>query len=369
MRLKPLHDVGEINGRLRDANLDAAVVMSPRNLYLLTGYPRANGQRPGYRRSGCAIAYPDAQPTLVTGRFQEEIALIRGWARDVTTFTDYVESPLARAAEVVERRGLASGRIGIEERWIPLEFYRDFARNLPQAVLVGCDELLAALWASKTPAEISVLTDGQRRLAGAVESALQRASGTEEQIHQSILSAIRKSGTQTGWGHFEAGPRRAYRDLRSGDQPLKHGARLSIEYGCTYEQYSAHYVRTGWVQKAAAEDIENHDRYIRAVGASIGRMRAGQSGAEAFATIKAALESEGLVLCPRTAGHVLGVGPAERPELEPSEQLRLKTGMLVCVDPGTTVGVRFSTTMLISDRGATLIPGNPPSELLVLSGT
>jgi len=66
----------------------------PRNLYCLTGYPRARvsaglqTQRQCNRVS-CRSAGPDHGP------FSEEIALIRGWARDVTTFSDYLDHPSA----------------------------------------------------------------------------------------------------------------------------------------------------------------------------------------------------------------------------------------------------------------------------------
>jgi Xaa-Pro aminopeptidase len=353
LKARPLHDVSAIQPLLTEAGLDAAVVMSPRNLFCLTGYPRAMGQRPGYRRSGAAIAFPADPPLLITGRFQEEIALIRGWARSVTTFSDYLESPLARAAEVLRERGLQDGRIGVEARWIPAEFYDDLLRGLDGAEVVPCDDLLDTAWAAKTAPEVERLDAALKKLSEAVAGGLADAapSDTEDQIHQRILAHIRNSGTQTGYGRLTSGASVSVPHALPSQDRIEPGALVRIDYGCTFGPYAAHVARTGVLGEPSGAQQASYQRYHDTLQSAIAALGPGLPGRGVFQAIQRTFADAGLELRGTSVGHAVGIGFYERPRVHAHEDFETRPGCVLCIEPEADNGTLLSQTVEITADG------------------
>lgn len=353
MRSSPLHDVGEIQQALAQDGLDAAVVVSPRNVWCLTGYPRWRGQRPGYRRNACAIGFRDREPVLVAGRYSEEISLVQAWARDVTSYADYVESPLAKAAEVLRRRGLASGRIGIESRFLTAQFFGELAGGLDRPEIVPWDDGLDAVWNAKRPAELDIMRQNLERLGAAVAGALEmsRAGDSEETIHRRIRSAIRAAGSGDGWGRVSAGARIGLAGAPSGTQPLDPGTLVRVEYGCTFRTYPAKVTRMAAVGPTSASQVEKYGRYLAAVKQAVGGIGPGQAGQEVTRQVAASLQRSGFELKGPLAGHGLGIGFVERPRLHSNETFRIVPHSVLCIEPETVDGYKVSLEAEITETG------------------
>ena len=358
MRSVPLHDVNEIQETLSRANLDAIVVISPL-VWCLTGYPMSFGRRPGYRRNPCAIVYPNAEPTLVIGRFQEEITLIRSWARDVTTYSDYVESPLARAAEVLQHRGLASRRIGVESRFLTVEFAEDLINGLDkEAEIVPCDDLLDTVWASKKPAEIEVMKENLENLSKAVVAALEqsRAGETEETVHKRILATIRQAGVASAQGRVVSGERVSLSNALSGERVLSQGDLVRIEYSCLSRTYPARVGRMGVVGQPSDTQRATYERYIQAVQSATAHIRPNQSGCEIFHSMREALTEAGLQPVGSSAGRALGIDFRERPILQAQEDFRTRPNTILCVGLAIAEGYKVSQEVQITTQGSFILP-------------
>jgi Xaa-Pro aminopeptidase len=356
-----LQAVDEIREALAKNDLDAAVVISPRNLWCLTGYPRV-GQRPGYRRSACGIAYPDAEPTLVTGRFQEEISLIRAWVRDVTAFADYVESPLAKAAAVLRKRGLASGRIGIESRYLVKEFYQDLIDELDEGVeVVSCDDLLDNVWSVKQLAEVRLMKQALEKGSNAIAMALDESEvgETEESVHKRILAAIRRGGSGSCWGRVASGERVSVPNALPGLRELSQGDLVRIEYSWLLRTYPARVSRMGVVGKASAEQDVVYARYIQAVKSAVAGIQPGQSGSAVFALLGSALEEAGFRMVGSSAGHALGIGFHERPRLHAHEEFQTRPRTILCVEPETAEGYKISLEVELMEHTSSVLSSSP----------
>lgn len=367
MRSVPLHDVSEIQSVLRRDGMDAALVISPRNLWLLTGYPRWRRERPGSRRSACAIAFRDAEPILVSGRYQEEISLIRAWASHVTSYADYVESPLAKAAEVLGRRGLGKGRIGFESRYLPMVFFDDLASGLKGAELVPWDDQLDAVWNAKLPQEREVMRKNLDRLSGIVTTVLaaSRTGDTEESIHKRMLAAIRGAGSPDCWGRVVAGDRIRTPNALPEPRPLNPGELVRVEYACTFRSYPARVARTAVVGPPSAEQAGSFRRYLSALRPAIAGVGAGQAGQEIHQRLASALSAGGFALKGSSAGSALGIAFFERPAVHPWEGFCTMPGAILCLEPETADGYKASHEVEITTSGyAILDSGGPALEEL-----
>ncbi|MDQ3692616.1 MAG: M24 family metallopeptidase [Chloroflexota bacterium] len=363
MRNVPLHDVEEIQAVLAEAGLDAAVVISPRCLWCLTGYPRWRGQRPGYRRSAVAIAYRNAAPTLVTGRYQEEISLMRSWVRDVTSFSDYLESPLARAADVLGRRRLASGRIGIESQFLTAEFADDLTNGLDGAEIVPCDDLLAGIWAVKKPAELEAMRRNLEKLSKLVESVLaeSRAGETESTIHKRLLSALRHAGASEGWGRVVSGDRLSVPGALPSDRALSAAELVTIDYSGAFRAYPATVARMAVVGAPSDEQQALYNRYVRSLKLALDKLAPDQAGQAIFDIFQDTFQEEGLTLRGSTVGNAIGISYFERPSLRSGETLRTRPGMVLCIAPESLEGLKVSQEVEITADGSNILSDTLPT--------
>jgi Xaa-Pro aminopeptidase len=354
MRTVPLHNVNEIQELFDKTDLDAVVVISPRSLWCLTGAARAFARRPGYRRNSCAIAFRNAPPLLITGRFQEEPSRIFSWVRDMTTYSDYLESPLARAAEVLRLRGLASGKIGIEARAHTSEFYDDLVRGLDEAKLIACDDLLETLWTVKQPSEIVVLKDNLDQMAEAIAAALDKSNAgeSEDTIHKCILAAMRRTGTASGWGSFVSGPRLTMLRALPSERILVSGDFFRIDYGYGRRNYPARFCRMGVVGQPNHRQLAEFERFTKAVQEAIQKVGPDQSGQQIFALLKQALSEAGFDPAGPPYGNALGIGEnSERPGIHPGESLTTRPGMVLSIEPVVGTGFKVNQEIIITDTG------------------
>jgi Xaa-Pro dipeptidase len=372
MRSVPLHDVNDIQQVFDATDLDAIVILSPRNLWLLTGAARAFGRTPGYRRNSCAIAFRNAEPLLITGRFQEEPSLIFSWVNQITTYSDYLESPLTRASEVLMKRGLGAGKIGIEARAHTTEFYDDLAAGLPGAQFIPCDDLLETVWTIKQPKELDVLERGLQKLSGAIAEALaqSKAGDTENTIHKRILSLARRTGTASVWGTLVSGERLpALRGL-PGERVLQAGDLFRIDYSLAERNYPARICRMGVVGGAADEQRDSYQRFVSTLNAATRQVTAGQTGGQIFDLVNEELRKGGFEPAGESFGGNLGVGLyLERPIIRGGETYTAAPNMILSVEPAEKSGYKASQEIRIVDAGNVPIAGNTlPSleELLII---
>jgi Xaa-Pro aminopeptidase len=325
-------------------------------------------QRPGYRRCAVAIAYPDAPPTLVAGRFQEEISLIRAWTRDVTTFADYLESPLTRAAEVLTRRQRGSGRIGIETHYLTAEFGDDLTTGLAQAEIVSCDDLLAGVWASRNPAELALMRQNVERLSRIVATtvAQSQAGERERSVHQRLIAAIRLAGGSEGWGRTIAGERRRLHGALPSEQSLAGSELVLLEYACAFRTYPARVGRMAVVGEPRAADQERYTRYVQALATIASQLGPSQAGGEIFQRTEQGMQAAGFTLRGSTVGNALDIAYYGRPTLAPGEPLPTKPGMLLSLEPETDDGLKASLLLEITRDGTRQVPDAlPPLDQLL----
>jgi Xaa-Pro aminopeptidase len=353
MRAVPLHDVDEIQQIFEKTDLDAVVVISPRSLWCLTGAARAFARRPGYRRNSCAIAFRNRPPLLVSGRFQEEPSRIFAWVRDITTYSDYLESPLARAAEVLRRHGMASAKIGIEARAHTSEFYDDLRHGLDGAELIPCDDLLETLWTVKLPREIAVLEDNLNKMAEAISTAMteSRPGEREVDIHNRILATMRRTGTASGWGYFVSGPRMMARALPT-DRIVATGDLFRIDYGYGRRNYPARICRTGIVGQPDDHQSDSYRRFTTAVEQATQALGPGQTGEQIFNALVTVLKDAGFEPAAPAFGNAVGIGEnIERPGIHPGEGMEMRPGMVVSIEPVVTTGFKVNQEIIITDSG------------------
>jgi Xaa-Pro dipeptidase len=350
--------------------LDAILLMEGTSLRYFTGVRWWGGERTFALVLPAKGAAFYVCPAFEEGRAREQLsnapdgdqADVRVWHED--------ESPYQRIAEGVKERGIASGKLGIEET---VRFV--FADGIAKALSQAAPQVRIA---SATP-----VTAGCRMIKSAHEIALMRlASQVTLAAYEAVYRALRPGMTQRDVnGLIDA----AYRQLGfPGDasvmvdqatafphglttpQVIREGSIVMIDDGCTVEGYQSDITRTFVVGKPSGQAGEKMKQVfeivLRAQSAALAaahpQAECGSVDAAARKVITDAGYGPDYKYFTHRLGHGLGMDGHEWPYLVRGNSTKLQANMTTSNEPGIYIrgefGVRIEDDMLITENGAEL---------------
>ncbi len=305
-------------------------------------------------------------PAFEEGRAREQLANapdgeqadVRVWQED--------ESPYQRFAQGVKERGIASGKLGIEES-VRFVFADGIAKALAQAVP-------QVTITSATP-----VTAGCRMIKSAHEVALMRlASQVTLSAYEAVYRALRPGMAQRDVsGLIDA----AYRQLGfPGDasvmvdqatafphglttpQIIHDGSIVMIDDGCTVEGYQSDITRTFVIGKATDKMKQVFDIVLHAQSAALAAARPGAECGSVDAAARKVISDAGYgpdyKYFTHRLGHGLGMDGHEWPYLVRGNSTKLQANMTTSNEPGIYIrgefGVRIEDDMHITENGAEL---------------
>jgi Xaa-Pro dipeptidase len=350
--------------------LDAILLMEGTSLRYFTGVRWWGGERTFALVLPAKGAAFYVCPAFEEGRAREQLsnapdgdqADVRVWHED--------ESPYQRIAEGVKERGIASGKLGIEET---VRFV--FADGIAKALSQAAPQVRIA---SATP-----VTAGCRMIKSAHEIALMRlASQVTLAAYEAVYRALRPGMTQRDVnGLIDA----AYRQLGfPGDasvmvdqatafphglttpQVIREGSIVMIDDGCTVEGYQSDITRTFVVGKPSGQAGEKMKQVfeivLRAQSAALAaahpQAECGSVDAAARKVITDAGYGPDYKYFTHRLGHGLGMDGHEWPYLVRGNSTKLQANMTTSNEPGIYIrgefGVRIEDDMHITENGAEL---------------
>jgi Xaa-Pro dipeptidase len=314
-------------------------------------------------------------PAFEEDRAREQIAAgplgakaeVRTWHED--------EDPYALAAAGLKDRGLAAGRLGIEEKTY-FNFADGVAQAAPALKVVSATPVTAGCRMIKSAHEIELM-----RLASAVTLKAYAAAFralhdgmTQDQFAALVSAAHSRLGFSGGAG-AQVG---VYSALPHGSvtpQVIKEGTIILIDGGCTVEGYSSDLSRTFVLGRATDKMKQVFEIVHRAQRAALDAARPGVAldaiDAAARRVITDAGYGPGFKYFTHRVGHGLGMDGHEWPYLAKNNMfgwtrsLAARPGMTFSDEPGVYIrgefGVRLEDDMLITEQGAELLTPQSPS--------
>lgn len=373
----------ELQRRMAEVGLDAAVLVHPRDVLYYAGTARP--------------------ATLIVGP-QEAVLLVRRGLdlarREATVERVEGGGGWNTVAAVLAVQGLVRGTLGADLDGIPAHLYRRMREALPawevedisplvlaQRMVKDADEIrategAAAIADAGHAALPSILRPGQTELALAaeVEAALRRAghegyqplrypgargggvllmSGENLTVRGGHGLVITGAGLSPGTPY---GPSR--REVRPGDLVV-------LDIGSTYEGYTADASRTYAVGRATAAQEALFEAALAAEEAVLAALRPGLSVAEAYAAAEAVVARgmpphfpPGRLSLPGFVGHGVGLEIDEPPVLWPQEALPLSVGMTLAIEievsaPADGLMAKVEDTVVVEAEGPRLLTHAP----------
>jgi Xaa-Pro dipeptidase len=341
----------------------------------------ANVSLGGGERLWALVIPVKGQPFIVCPAFEEDRARelladspftknaeIRAWQED--------ESPFAQVAAGLKDRGIASGRLGIEET-VKFVFADSIAQAAPALHIVSATPITAGCRMIKDAHEVECL-----RLAGEatlkVYEAVYRA--LKDGMTQRDVSALIQAGyARVGFpgeaslniGEYTASPHGSRTP-----QTIREGTILMIDDGCRVEGYTSDITRTFVLGKPTDKMKQVFQIVQRAQQAALAAARPGVPNeavdAAARKIVVDAGYGPGFKYLTHRLGHGLGMDMHEWPYLVKNNMFgwpknpTLQPGMVFSDEPGIYIrgefGVRLEDDMHVTENGAELL--TPPSRSL-----
>jgi len=314
------------------------------------------------------------EPFFVCPNFEEERAreqISRGTGTtDAHVFTWHEdESPYALVATSLKERGLATGKLGIEET-VKFVFADGIGKAMSAATVTSATPITAGCRMIKSPAELALMKLANGVTLQAYEAAWKgvRDGMTQRDFSDMVGAAYQALGfpgfVSVQVGEFSALPHGSIQP-----QKIREGTIVLIDDGCRVEGYQSDISRTMVLGKPTDKMRQVFDIVHKAQSAALAAAKPGVPcqavDAAARKVITDAGYGPGYKFFTHRVGHGIGMDGHEWPYLVGGNTLPLAPHMTFSDEPGIYIrgefGVRLEDDMYITDSGAALFTPQSPS--------
>jgi Xaa-Pro dipeptidase len=301
-------------------------------------------------------------PAFEEERAREQIALgPLGGSADVRTWEEH-ESPYERVAQGLRDRGIASGRVGIEET-VRFVFSDGIAHAAPTLTVVSGTAVTAGCRGIKDTHELELMRLANQVTLKAYEAAYRSMKeGMTQRDFAGLVALAHQRLGFTGSAGVQVGEYSALPHGSITPQVIKEGTILLIDGGCSVEGYQSDISRTFVLGKATEKMNKVFDIEFRAQTAALKAARPGVPCEAVDAAARKVITDAGYgpdyKYFTHRVGHGIGMDGHEWPYLVRGNKLPLAPGMTFSDEPGIYIrgefGVRLEDDMYITENGAEL---------------
>ncbi len=340
----------------------AALVTGAVGRYYLLGFDSGD--------AGTLLIFPEKSYFIIDSRYIEVAN------RDVTAAEVVLQqgSGLAQVAELLKKHG--ADKLLLEQT-ATLAEYAALTEALPGVQLDTAATLTKAMERCrrvKDEAEWKNICTAQSITDAALEYILPRLvpGKTEAELAAEMEYFMRKNGAQKL--AFEtiliAGAKTSMPHGVPGDNVLKKGDFVTMDFGANYNGYCSDMTRTVAIGSASDEMVSVYNTVLKAQLAACEFAKAGQKGCEVDKVARDIIYAAGYEGCfGHGLGHSVGIEIHENPRYSSACEDIIEAGTVMTIEPGIYLagrfGVRIEDTVLVTENGIQ-IPGKTSKELIIL---
>ena len=280
---------------------------------------------------------------------------IRTWQED--------ESPYRAIAQIVKDRGIATGRIGVEER---LRFFimNGVRTEAPALEYVSADPVTAGCRMIKSPAELALIQRANDMTIAAYKAGLAtlRDGMTQADLRNNILAAYRAIGAVAADVAVSFGEYTAFPHGSVTPQKLREGDVVQIDDGCAVDGYQSDITRTVVFGKPTKRQTDVWNLEKRAQAAAFAAAKPSVPCEAVDAAARKVITDAGfgpgykVPGLPHRTGHGIGLDIHEWTNFVRGNKTPLQPGMCFSDEPLIAIygefGIRLEDCLYITDAGA-----------------
>jgi len=314
-------------------------------------------------------------PTFEADRAGEQIKT-GPLARDAELLTwQETQSPFELTARALKARGMATGRVGIEET-VRFVFADSIAQAAPAIRFVSATPVTAGCRMFKDAHELELMRLASKVTLNAYAAAYPGLrDGMTPAEYGALTSAAHQRQGFSGGGYAQFGPNSAFPHGSSVPQVIREGTMVLVDGGCSVEGYSSDISRSFVFGKPTDKMRKVFDLVRRMQVAALEAAKPGVTLHTLDRAARTLAEAEGygpgFTFFTHRLGHGLGMDGHEWPYLVENNMfgwtktIVLKPGMTFTNEPGIYIpgefGLRLEDDMVITENGAELFTPQSPS--------
>jgi Xaa-Pro aminopeptidase len=354
--------VAQVQAEMARRKLDALLLLNATNIIYTVGYFHISTERPL-----AALIPKSGDPALFIPELESDQVKL-WWVKDYEAYFDFPgpKNRIQWIFERVARRGLKTGRIGIEEP-VPSRL-KHMRAGAPHASLVVADDLIEHLRWVKDDAEIAIMRRAMEYADFSVEAGrkfiAENGSVTEDQILKATADAMadkmsRELRDVVGvsidppfGGLLPFGKRSAFPHAVPSKDRLRAGDPLILSFGARVGGYNVECERSFCVGKPTEYARRLFDAMLASHDTGARELKAGAVAEEVDRRALEEIRKAGFekFLRHRT-GHGIGLQGHESPWIAEGDKTVLQEGMTFSCEPGVYDpdfgGFRHSDTVVV----------------------
>jgi Xaa-Pro aminopeptidase len=299
-------------------------------------------------------------------------------AREITKFTNDVrvwqedEDWGAVVGGILKDRGVATGKVGIEER--VRFFIADGLRQAsPPVQFVLATPVTAGCRMIKSPAEIALMQRANDITIDAYKAAFAtlREGITQTEFGRNIRSAFEALGAPGGSAGVQFGKYTAFPHGSATPQQLKEGDVVMVDGGCSIEGYQSDITRTTVFGKPSQRQIDVWNLEKTAQTAAFKAAQVGATCESVDAAARKVITDAGfgpdykVPGLPHRTGHGIGMDGHEWTNFVRGNKTPLAPGMCFSDEPMVAIygefGIRLEDCLYITESGAKFFTQQSPA--------
>ena len=356
-----MNNLKRIQDAMREADLEALLLIDPLNRYYAAGFPSSDG---------AVVVTMDKSYYITDSRYIEAARNALGDTVEVL-LTDR-EKPMRLWLQAILDDHKVE-KLGAEDKSLTYQEYLNYARTL-QKKLIPSSDLILKLRQQKQPEELKFLQAAQDITDQALKEVLPiiKPGVTEREIAAEITYRQLRLGAEGN--SFDpivvSGPNTSMPHGVPGERKLQPGDFITMDFGVVYKDYCSDMTRTVALGYATDEMKEVYYTVLKAQLAGIAITKAGVTGQAIDGAARKVIADAGYGDCfGHGYGHCLGLEVHEAPNCNPSNDKPMPAGCVSSAEPGIYIpgkfGVRIEDVMHLTETGAEVLT-HSPKELMII---
>ncbi|MHB0772811.1 M24 family metallopeptidase [Bradyrhizobium sp. 5.13L] len=331
----PLPNLSSLKRLAAARGLEAVVAMSPENFAYATGayIMTVRDIRP---RQAFAVLPAKGEPAVLVCSIERQQMQIESWIQEIRVYTEFVDEPADALVALLKDMGIASGKVGIDLDYLPVNSFLRLRSLLPEIELVDTHPTISTVRAIKSGDEVAYLEKTTKQTHHAVLHAMaaSKLGETERTMANRIATGIINNGADgIRFLVFGTGKRSSQTHALASEKVTQLSEIIRLDVAGTYGAWCSDLARTYSTGKPTAQQSDTYAALWDIQTATIAMVRPGMTAEEPFHYCKQRFEQAGLKFTMPHIGHSLGVELHESPLLRPGEKRKLEEGMVINIEP------------------------------------
>nr|MDO8135875.1 Xaa-Pro peptidase family protein [Candidatus Njordarchaeum guaymaensis] len=348
--------------------LDALLLMNPRNVFYISGFAPMTEQLP------VALLVPHSgEPCMILPAMELERSRESSWVKDIRSYTQYSssskntvrrplgsESFMTEVQSLIENYNLSTSTIGMEFSHVTVSTFEMLRRRLDKTGFKDVSEILLETRSVKDYEETEMLRDSleisERGIRTGIE--LIQPGITELEVAAEVERTMRKAGSKrTAFDSVIASGLRSGQRLTSAKQKRIDADELVVmNVSAIHNEYCSDVARTIYTGKPGEKHKKFFELSKKTLSKAIEQITPGTTSGEIVSSVRHFLRT--LSVGENTmdiSGYGIGLELYEYPRIFEDEVHLIKPGMVICVKVGMLIrevgGIRIGETILVTDEG------------------